>query len=99
MGKQGVFFLNMLVRLGEKILPLIEAKMLDTRWFTMRQMVALLGAMATPEYPPMRPPRPRGRARQNEALKSFALIYSQIRGIAAFGPEGKNSDKASWGRP
>ena len=35
----------MLVRLGEKILPLIEAKMLDTRWFTMRQMVALLGAI------------------------------------------------------
>ncbi|TAN61628.1 hypothetical protein EPN18_06345 [bacterium] len=40
---------NVIVRFGNSITPLLERRLKDPQWFVVRQMVALLGALANPE--------------------------------------------------
>src|SRR3990170_1234187 len=100
-GQARRIFFNMLVRLGEKIRPLVEAKVLDTRWSAIRQMVALLGAIGDARsIPALEAAYSHADVHvKKEVLKSFALIHSpRATELLLSALKEKNGDKGLMGQ-
>ncbi|MFZ3072414.1 MAG: HEAT repeat domain-containing protein [Thermodesulfobacteriota bacterium] len=93
---------NTLVRFGEKIRPLVETKMTsDARWFAIRQMVALLGAVGGPKaIPSLEAAYNHADVRvKKEVLKSLSMIHSPKSTELLFSAlKEKSNDKSLMGQ-
>lgn len=100
-GQARRIFFNILVRFGERIRPLVEAKMLDARWSAIRQMVALLGAIGDARsIPALEAAYNHADVHvKKEVLKSFALIHSpRATELLLSALKEKNNDKGLMGQ-